>query len=754
MSKCAHSDAAATLSSKQPGSTTVSSTGSNRTPAHVTGDKITVGIDDWSEFVQENKLLVDKTDLLLDVMDDPSPDVIFRSRCFGKTMFLNMAYNFLNIAETEEELAERKRIFEEMSVHKVDPTFVDEHCGRYPVIYLRLREVRPVTLDEFRDSMEEAVSTAIGGWEHAISDTSKAGLNITRGRLNRKIDNMHNSIDDSVMIPKILVDYLSRYYNTQCIVLVDDFDAPVISAPEGIREEVKRYMHKMLSPLAKDNDNVRKFIMVGIDPVNLNTFGSGMNRYIQYPLYEDSDRSREGASSYQFAFGFTEEEVGALIGRVADKMGLVEGQADQLRRVARKWYGGYHACEGVRLYNPWSIMNYIRHITKSREACLEAVESGSASRYWLATEDKVALARYFGMAGGTEKLLPVIQDLVVDFLNLVDATDGPVSDYVPRVGVLIEDFTRAARSLGDVGGLPSHITTISGDEQQRVISIASSVQGRPAEGSLSVDEFMTLLYYHGYLSIKDKAYLTIPNYEVLYAWLGLIGMDLLADRLISDTDGQQVLVDLLLSGEYLEFIKHVEYALEAQGQGITAETHETFYRMLLSLMLSLFLDSSKYDVACEVPTNQGEAAIVVKPRRGVANDGSGRRPVGVLIEVRRADPRTVDGEAHSLIADDVRFIGDEFKDRTERACGKLGGRTFRSLAGLLAKGYDQILEKQYLDTLYGCCDEVLVVVISFSGKRCLFRFECFKYLMGTWCLDTERHPVVDDLACPYNWPAC
>ncbi|KAJ1680287.1 hypothetical protein EV182_000305 [Spiromyces aspiralis] len=744
--------AAAALSNRQPRSSTISSTGSNRAPARVTGDVVSVDTTNWIGLVRENKLLVDKTHLLLDVMDDSNSDVIFRSRCFGKTIFLNMAHDFFNVAETEEELAERKRIFEEMNIHKVDPTFVDKHCGRYPVIHLNLKDVRPVTLDNLRDSMEEVVSTAIDEWGHAISDTSKAELNFTRGRLNRKIDNMHSSIDDSVAIPKELVGYLSRYYNEKCIVLVDEFDVPVVSAPEGIREEVKRYMCELLSPLAKDNKNVCKFIMVGIDPINLNTFGPGMERCKRYPLHEDSDRSREGASSYQFAFGFTEEEVGALIDNVADKMGLAEGQADQLRRVARKWYGGYHACKGVRLYNPWSIMNYIRHIARSKENCLEAVESGSVSRYWLVTDDKASLARNFRRAGGIEKLLPVIRDLVVDFRNLVDATDGPVPNYVPRVRVRIEDFVPATKSLGDVGGLPNHITTISGDEQQGVISIASSVQGKPAEGSLSVDEFMTLLYYHGYLSIKDKAYLTIPNYEVLYAWLELIEIDRLADRLISGMDGQTVLIDLLLSGEYPEFIKHVKRVLEAQGQGIAAETHETFYRMLLSLTLSLFLDSSKYDIAREVSINQGRPAIVVKPRRGVADNGSGRRPVGVLIEVKRADPDTVDGEAHSLTVDDTMFIEDESKDRTERVRRKLGKKTFGYLKRLLAKGYKQILKKKYLATFNGCCDEVLVIVISFSSKHCLFQFEYFKRQAGGWYLDTKSHPVVDDLACPNNWP--
>ncbi|KAJ1674878.1 hypothetical protein EV182_002383 [Spiromyces aspiralis] len=654
----------------------------------------------------------------------------------------------------------KEQLFREMNIHKVDPNFVDKHCGRYPVIYLDLKNVRPATLDEFRDSIAEAVSATIDKWRRVISETSDKSLDRIRERLNRKIDNMHSSIDSSVAIPEELANYLSRYHNAQCIVLVDEFDAPVTNAPKEIREEVKRYMRRLLSPLAKNNDNVRKFIMAGIDPVSLDTSGSGLNNCIWYPLHEHSDRSREGASSYQFAFGFTEEEVDVLIGRVADKMGLVEGQADQLRGAARKWYDGYHVCKGVRLYNPWSIMNYIRHITKSREDCLEAAESGSASRYWLSTGDKEALPRYFRRAGGTEKLMPVIQDLVVDFLNLVDATDGSAPNYVPRVRARIEGYTRAIENSRDImERLPKHFITSDGVNQW-IISIANSVQGRPAKGSLSVNEFMTLLYYHGYLSIKDKAYLMIPNYEVLCAWLDLIGMDRLADRLISGVGGRPVLVDRLLSGEYPEFIEHVEHALEAQGQGITAGMPETFYQGLLSMMLSLFLDSSKYDVVCEVATNQGRPAIVVKPRLGAADDGttegsgggSCRGPAGVLIEVKRADPDTVGEKSPWLVADDAKFIADRSKDRTERARRKLYFKTFKSLKGLLAKGYKQILEKKYLNTFNECCDEVLVVVASFSGKHCLFQFEYFKRQAGDWCFDSERHPIVDNLACPYNWP--
>ncbi|KAJ1679080.1 hypothetical protein EV182_002768 [Spiromyces aspiralis] len=758
MFKRAQSDGTA-LPRKRTRSSTVNSTGSNRASARVTGNMVSVGKNDWIRLVRDKKLLVDKTDLLLHVMKNDSSDIIFRSRRFGKTMALKMIRDFLNVAGTEEELAERKRLFEDMSVHSADPTFVDKHCGKYPVIYLSLKDVRPTTLDEFRDSMALAIFMATDNWLHAISDTSKAELNDIRDWINQMKSNMRNSIDDSVAIPTLLVKYLSRYYNEQCVVLVDEFDAPVISAPEGIREEIKKYMRRLLSPLAKDDDNVRKFIMAGIDPVNLNTFGSGLNNCKRYPLHEDSDRSRESASPYQFAFGFTEEEVDALIDRVADKMGLLEWQADQLKRVARKWYNGYYACRGVRLYNPWSIMNYIENISKSKENCLEAVKSGCASRYWLSTDDKTTLARYFNMAGGTKELIPVIQELVIDFLKLVDATDEsvteePASNYVPRFRVNLVDFKPATQRFGDAVRLPSHIDTASSDgEQQWVVSIANSVQGAPATGSLNINEFMTLLYYHGYLSIKDKAYLTIPNYEVLCAWLDLIGMGSSATRLISGMDGRPVLVDHLLSGRYLEFIKHLERILEVQKQGFTIGTYEVSYQMLMSLMLSVFLDSAKYDVAREVVTNQGRADIVVMPRRGAADDGSGRGPMGVLIEIKRADPTKVDADNYSRTIEDARFIADESKDRTERACKRLGKKTFGCLKRLLAEGYNQTIDNKYLDTFNGCCDEALVVVVSFSSGRYLFQFEHFKRLAGDWCLDTERHPIVDYLACPYNWPA-
>ncbi|KAJ1675936.1 hypothetical protein EV182_000295 [Spiromyces aspiralis] len=751
MPKCAYSDGAAALPNRQPRSSTTSSTGSNRTPVRVTGDVVDVDTNDWSEFVRENMLLVDKTDLLLDIMKYDSSDIILRPYRFGKSMFLNMACDFFKVAGTDEGLAEKKRIFKRMNVHRVDPTFVDEHCGRYPVIHLHLKYVQSATWDGFRDSMEQIIATIIDKWWHAISDTSKAELNDSRNRLNQMKSNMYNSVDDGIAILRELVDYLSEYYNAQCIVLVDNFDAPIMKAADHIHGRVKRYVRRLLSPLAEDNTSVRKFIMVGIDPVNLDTFGPGMNNCRRYPLHEHSDRSREDVSLYQTSFGFTKEEVEALLDKAAVKWGLTTEQGDHLRRVAQRWYDGYYVCRDMRIYNPLSIMCLMEHITKSRKKCLEVVESGSASRYWL-SEDISTFSRLVrDVVGGAMVLLPVVKDLVADFLNLVGTADKSASNYVPRVRVRIEDCTHTTK-LGGVGSLPSRFTTTSGDRQQWVVSITSSVQGKPAKDSLDVNELMTLLYYHGYLSIKDRAYLTIPNYEALCAWLGLIDVDHSVNRLVSGMGGKPVLVDHLLSGEYLKFIEHVERVLEVQNRKRDAiQTYEPSFRILASLMLSLSLDSSKYDVAREITISQGRFDIVVKPRRGVINDGD-RGPLGVLIEVKQAGPNAVDRKAHPLTGIDARFIKNKSKDRMRRARRKLGAKTFRSLAGLLAEGYDQVLEKQHLDTFNGCCGEVLVVVVSLCGTSPLFRFDYFGRQGEVWCLEPKKRSIIDHLSCPFNWP--
>ncbi|KAJ1679498.1 hypothetical protein EV182_001924 [Spiromyces aspiralis] len=679
-----------------------------------------------------------------------------------------MIRDFLNFAGTDEELAERKRIFKAMNIHKVDPTFVDEHCGRYPAIHLSLKDVRPVTLDKFRHSMEQAVSTVIDEWEHVISDTSRTGLNHIRDQLNRKIDNMHNSIDDSVMMPAELVDYLSRYYNAECIVLVDEFDTPVMKAAENIREEIKHYMRKLLSPLAKGNNNVRKFIMVGIDPANLNIFGSGMNNCIWYPLHEGVGCSAQDASAYQFAFGFAEDEVRALIERAVARLQLGTDYVDKLMTIVRTWYNGYHACKGVRLYNPWSVMSYLQETTTSCDECMKMIAEGSAEWYWNDTNNRSFINSMYKRVRRADNLHELIQSLIASFpahqgggAHLDTIQRAPVrfssddnDDGVSGSGGGTADLASNLRRSGPTGTGTGNSSATPVPSAEWTITIAKSVQGVTDRGPLSINDFRTKLYYRGYLAVSDTGkHIAIPNREVMWRWVEMLNLHDAIEEFVGGMDGKATLVDLLLSGDYATFIAHVEQVLSAQNQDITVYTYERTFQMLLSIMVSVYLDPRKYDILRECPVNNGYSDIVIRPRHAAGSGGGdGDGSWGIHIEAKRAGPRYVD-RTHRLTDEDMDFIRDPTNPREDRARRLYGEKTYKELRRLLIEGFEQTLDTEYLEAFDRCCDRVIVVIAAFSGKNYQFRFEHFKREESRWNISTSsQRGEVDSLACPFNWP--
>ena len=68
---------------------------------------------------------------------------------------------------------------------------------------------------------------------------------------------------------------------------------------------------------------------------------SGLNNLVVYPMAK---------KRYADMFGFTEEET---------KMILETYEFSDKIDVVREWYNGYSSGDGIRLYNPWSIVNFV-----------------------------------------------------------------------------------------------------------------------------------------------------------------------------------------------------------------------------------------------------------------------------------------------------------------------------------------------------------------------------------------------------------
>ncbi|KAF0425691.1 DUF1703-domain-containing protein [Gigaspora margarita] len=92
----------------------------------------------------------------------------------------------------------------------------------------------------------------------------------------------------------------------------------------------------------QDNDkNLEKALLVGVSRIAKSGFGPGLNNLVVFPMYVDR---------YASHFGFTEDEVSILLQHYDKKEWLNE---------VKEWYGGYRAGNGICLYNPWSINQFI-----------------------------------------------------------------------------------------------------------------------------------------------------------------------------------------------------------------------------------------------------------------------------------------------------------------------------------------------------------------------------------------------------------
>ena len=92
----------------------------------------------------------------------------------------------------------------------------------------------------------------------------------------------------------------------------------------------------------KDNPNLKQAVVIGILKVAQESIFSDFNNPAVSTLLDPE---------MEDCFGFTEPEVEAM----ADYYGL----GDKMDGI-REWYNGYIFGEDTVIYNPWSIVNYLR----------------------------------------------------------------------------------------------------------------------------------------------------------------------------------------------------------------------------------------------------------------------------------------------------------------------------------------------------------------------------------------------------------
>ena len=291
---------------------------------------VPVGIEDFERIVREDYYYVDKTLLIEELLINRAPVTIFtRPRRFGKTLNMSMIKYFFDVKNKEK----NKKLFENLKIYNSE--YMSEQ-GKYPVIFISLKDLKGDTWEECLKRLKLFIFDLYAEFEYIREKMNEWDKRKFEKVLYEKED------ADYIMSLKFLSDSLYKYYGEKVIILIDEYDAPIINAfDKGYYNEAVNFFQTFYSSALKTNNSLKYGILTGITRIIKEGIFSGLNN-----LYVNTILSRD----YSEYFGLLESEVVEMLDYFDMKYKIEE---------VREWYNGYIFGER-EVYNPWSIVNYVR----------------------------------------------------------------------------------------------------------------------------------------------------------------------------------------------------------------------------------------------------------------------------------------------------------------------------------------------------------------------------------------------------------
>jgi len=295
--------------------------------------KVPIGISDFRKIIEGNYYYVDKSLFIQEILETPAEVIILpRPRRFGKTLNLSMLRTFLSQSVLNPEL-----FFKDLLISGLPDCM--KHCGKYPVIFVTLKDIGG---DSFEESVELLALVLANLYEEHQELLDSDILSTTDKKQFNAILSQEAS---KVQLGRALFDlsrYLYKVHGQKIYVLIDEYDSPIHDAfHHGYYDEAIKLYRRLFSPVLKDNPYLKQGVITGILRVSKESIFSGLNNP-EVDTLLDRPFSRY--------FGLLEEEVLQILD-------FFELQ-DSFEEV-KEWYNGYLFGEEV-VYNPWSVINYIR----------------------------------------------------------------------------------------------------------------------------------------------------------------------------------------------------------------------------------------------------------------------------------------------------------------------------------------------------------------------------------------------------------
>ena len=267
--------------------------------------KLPIGIQTFSEIINEDYLYIDKTGIAYSLIDSFKYVFLSRPRRFGKSLFLD---TLKNIFEGKRELF-RGLLIEEQWNWEV----------KYPVIKI-----------------------SFGGGIRS-QETLRKKLFYILNDNQKRLDILCDEKEDPNQCFAELIQKVSQKYQQRVVIVVDEYDKPILDNIENIPEAllIRDAMRDFYTNIKENDEYLRFVFLTGVSKFSKVTLFSGLNNLEDISLNPD----------YGNVCGYTQLDLDTTFAPYLEGVDM-----EQVKR----WYNGYNFL-GDKVYNPYDILLFIRN---------------------------------------------------------------------------------------------------------------------------------------------------------------------------------------------------------------------------------------------------------------------------------------------------------------------------------------------------------------------------------------------------------
>ena len=272
-----------------------------------------IGIQSFSEIRENNFLYVDKTEIIHQLVSAGKYYFLSRPRRFGKSLTLSTIKALFQ---------GQKNLFDGLWI--MDNW---DWTQQNPVIHISFSSIGYKTM-----GLDKALNNALN------STATDLGIQLTKNSFDQKF--------------KELIEKLSSLGN-KVVLLIDEYDKPIIDYLDDLPQaKAHQKTLKTFYSVIKDADPYIRFLMI-----------TGVSKFSKVSIFSELNNLLDISLDKTFVdlVGITAAEIVNNFEAYLTKAETVlELSRSALLAKIKEWYNGYSWDGRTRLYNPWSLMSFLR----------------------------------------------------------------------------------------------------------------------------------------------------------------------------------------------------------------------------------------------------------------------------------------------------------------------------------------------------------------------------------------------------------